>query len=85
MRFHRLFKVINLRRTIWQDVRHRDIKVSLISPSLVAAGAGQRSPTAQERPEDLLTPAEVAAAARFVLTFPGRGCPTETRLELHHP
>lgn len=74
-----------LARAVWMDVRDRDVKVSLISPSLVAAGAGLQSPTAQNRPEHLLTPVEVAAAARFVLTFPGRGCPTEIRLELHHP
>lgn len=74
-----------LARGVWMDVRDREVTVSLISPSLVAAGAGLQSPTARDRPEDLLTPVDVAAAARFVLTFPGHGCPTEIRLELHHP
>jgi len=64
------------------DVRDRDVKVSLVSPGLVAAGAGLYSPAGQSTPERLLTPADVAAAVRLVVTFPARGCPTEIHL---HP
>jgi hypothetical protein len=40
---------------------------------------------ARKHVERLLSPEDVAAAVRFVVTFPGRGCPTEIRLEQHHP
>lgn len=63
------------------DVRDRDVKVSLVSPGLVSAGAGLLSPAGRQRPHHLLTAADVAAAVRFVVTFPGTGCPTEIRLE----
>lgn len=63
------------------DVRDRDVKVSLVSPGLVSAGAGLLSEAGRHRPQDLLTAADVAAAVRFVVTFPGTGCPTEIRLE----
>jgi NADP-dependent 3-hydroxy acid dehydrogenase YdfG len=63
------------------DVRDRDVKVSTVSPGLVAAGAGLWSAAGQERPERLLAPADVASAVRFVVTFPARGCPTEIRLQ----
>ncbi|WP_111768232.1 SDR family oxidoreductase [Nakamurella deserti] len=67
-----------LARAVWLDVRDRDVKVSLISPGLVAAGAGLRAGAAVDA---LLAPADVAAAVRFVTGFPVRGCPTEIRLE----
>lgn len=63
------------------DVRDRDVKVSLVSPGLVSAGAGLLSDAGRYRPHHLLTAADVAAAVRFVVTFPGTGCPTEVRLE----
>jgi NADP-dependent 3-hydroxy acid dehydrogenase YdfG len=63
------------------DVRDRGVKVSLVSPGLVAAGAGLLSGAGQHHPERLLTAADVAAAVRFVVTFPGTGCPTEIRLD----
>ena len=66
---------------VFLDVRDRGVKVSLISPGLVAAGAGLASPAGQDRPHELLTPADVAAAVRFVVTFPARGCPTQIRLQ----
>jgi hypothetical protein len=47
----------------------------------VAAGAGLRSPAGQQRPEQLLAPADVADAVRFVVTFPARGCPTQIHLQ----
>lgn len=63
------------------DVRDRGVKVSLVAPGLVAAGSGLRSPAGTERPETLLTPQDVAAAVRFVVTFPGSGCPTVVELQ----
>ena len=63
------------------DVRDRDVKVSLVSPGLVSAGAGLLSDAGQHRSHQLLTASDVAAAVRFVVTFPGAGCPTEVRLE----
>jgi NADP-dependent 3-hydroxy acid dehydrogenase YdfG len=66
------------------DVRDRGVKVSLVSPGLVAAGAGLLSPAGQERPGDLLTPDDVAAAVRFVVTFPATGCPVEIDLQPQH-
>jgi len=63
------------------DVRDRDVKVSLISPGLVAAGAALLSPAGQDHPERLLQPADVAAAVRFVVTFPDRGCPVQIQLQ----
>lgn len=66
---------------VWLDVRERGVKVSLVAPGLVAAGAGLRSPQGQADRGRLLQPADVAAAVRFVVTFPERGCPTEIRLE----
>jgi NADP-dependent 3-hydroxy acid dehydrogenase YdfG len=62
---------------VFLDVRDRGVKVSLVSSVLVAAGTGLRSPAGRTRPERLLRPADVAAAVRFVVTFPTTGCPTE--------
>nr|WP_296076850.1 SDR family oxidoreductase [uncultured Actinoplanes sp.] len=70
-----------LAEAVFLDVRDRDVKVSLISPGLVAAGAGLAAPAGQRRPHELLAPADVAAAVRFVVTFPARGCPTHIRLQ----
>ena len=70
-----------LARATFLDVRDHGVKVSLVSPGLVAAGAGLRSPAGQERPETLLAPEDVAAAVRFVVEFPERGCPVEIRLQ----
>ena len=63
------------------DVRDRDVKVSLVSPGLVAAGPALLSPAGQDHPERLLQPEDVAAAVRFVVTFPRRGCPIEIQLQ----
>lgn len=70
-----------LAEAMFLDVRDRDVKVSLISPGLVAAGASLATPAAQQRPHELLAPADVAAAVRFVVTFPARGCPTQIQLQ----
>lgn len=63
------------------DLRDRGVKVSIVSPGLVAAGGGLMSPQGQERPETLLQPDDVAAAVRFVVTFPATGCPVEIDLQ----
>jgi len=63
------------------DVRDHGVKVSLVSPGLVAAGAGLLSPAGQDRPHELLSPDDVAAAVRFVVTFPATGCPVEIDLQ----
>ena len=67
------------------DLRDRGVKVSLVSPGLVAAGGGLTSPQGQERPETLLQPDDVAAAVRFVVTFPATGCPVEIDLQPQRP
>lgn len=66
---------------VFLDVRDRGVKVSLVAPGLVAAGSGLNSPAAAN-PDLLLQPADVAAAVRFVVSFPHTGCPTEITL---HP
>jgi NADP-dependent 3-hydroxy acid dehydrogenase YdfG len=70
-----------LAQAVWLDVRDRQVKVSLVSPGLVAAGAGLAAPAGTTHPELLLAPEDVAGAVRFVVCFPARGCPTEIRLE----
>jgi len=70
-----------LARATFLDLRDADVKVSLISPGLVAAGAGLRSPAGQQRPAELLAVADVAAAVRFVVTSAPSCCPTEIRLQ----
>ena len=66
------------------DVRDRGVKVCLVSPGLVSAGAGLHSRAGTETPELLLTPEDVASAVRFAVTFPDRGCPTEIHLQPQH-
>jgi NADP-dependent 3-hydroxy acid dehydrogenase YdfG len=63
------------------DVRDRGVKVSLVSPGLVAAGAGLLSPAGATSPHELLAPEDVAAAVDFVVSFPPTGCPTEIQLQ----
>ena len=65
-------------RSVFFDVRDRDVAVTLLSPGLVAAGAGL---LAGSPPESLLQPADVAAAVRFVLDLPANGCPVELELQ----
>ena len=74
-----------LAEAVFLDVRRHDVKVSLVSPGLVAAGAGLGSPAGQQRPQELLAPADVAAAGRFVVDFPARGCPTQIRRQPQRP
>ena len=70
-----------LARATFLDLRDADVKVSLISPGLVAAGGGLLSPAGQQRPDELLAVADVAAALRFVVTSPPACCPTEIHLQ----
>jgi NADP-dependent 3-hydroxy acid dehydrogenase YdfG len=70
-----------LAHAVFLDVRDHGIKVSVVSPGMVAAGASLLSPAGRERPGDLLTPDDVAAAVRFVVTFPATGCPVEIDLQ----
>jgi NADP-dependent 3-hydroxy acid dehydrogenase YdfG len=66
---------------VFLDVRDRDVKVSLISPGLVAAGASLTTPRGRVAPESLLQPTDVASAVRFVVNSPTRACPTEIQLQ----
>ncbi|SOE01337.1 SDR family oxidoreductase [Blastococcus haudaquaticus] len=61
------------------DVRDRDVAVTLLSPGLVAAGAGLGAPGV--RPEELLQPADVADAVRWVVGTPPHVCPVEVELQ----
>ena len=63
------------------DVRRHGVRVSVVSPGLVAAGAGLRSPLGQSAPDRLLTPDDVAGAVEYVVTFPGHGCPVLVELQ----
>ncbi len=65
---------------VFLDVRDRGVKVALVAPGLVAAGAGLDSP-AGRHPERLLQPSDVAAAVRFVVTSSPTACPTEIHLQ----
>jgi NADP-dependent 3-hydroxy acid dehydrogenase YdfG len=70
-----------LARATFLDLRDADVKVSLISPGMVAAGPSLASPTGRSRPQDLLAVDDVAAAVRFVLTSSPSCCPTEIQLQ----
>jgi NADP-dependent 3-hydroxy acid dehydrogenase YdfG len=63
------------------DVREFGVRVSVVSPGLVAAGAGRWSPLGQAQPERLLTPHDVAGAVDYVVGFPGHGCPVLVELQ----
>ena len=57
------------------------VKVSVVNPGLVLAGAGLGSPQAQSDPDSLLRPADVARCVRFVTDFPAHGCPHRIDLQ----
>jgi NADP-dependent 3-hydroxy acid dehydrogenase YdfG len=69
-----------LARALFFDLRDSGVKVSLVSPGLVAAGAGLSSPAGQTRPDELLQPDDVADAVDYILRSPAHVCPTELRL-----
>ena len=66
-------------RSVFLDVRDRDVSVTLLSPGLVAAGAGLGAPGV--RPGELLQPEDVAAAVRWVVGTPPHVCPVEIDLQ----
>ena len=66
-------------RSVFLDVRDRDVSVTLLSPGLVAAGAGLRAPGL--RPDQLLQADDVAAAVRWVVGTPPHVCPVEIDLQ----
>jgi NADP-dependent 3-hydroxy acid dehydrogenase YdfG len=63
------------------DVKQYGVRVSVVSPGLVAAGAGLWSPVGQSEPGSLLQPEDVAGAVEYVVAFPGRGCPVLVELQ----
>lgn len=63
------------------DVKRHGIRVSVVSPGLVAAGAGLLSPEGVADPSALLQPEDVADAVGYVVDFPGRGCPVLIELQ----
>ena len=65
-------------RAVFLDVRDRGVAVSLVSPGLVAAGAGL---AAGVPPEQLLQPGDVASAVRWVVGSPAHVCPVELELQ----
>ena len=66
--------LVGFGRALFLDLRDRGVKVSLVSPGLVAAGASLAMPNA--RPEHFLRPEDVAEAVRYVLASPPGACPT---------
>ena len=66
-------------RSVFLDVRDRDVAVTLLSPGLVAAGAGLRAPGV--RPAELLQPEDVADAVGWVVGTPAHVCPVEVQLQ----
>ncbi|SEQ42716.1 SDR family NAD(P)-dependent oxidoreductase [Microlunatus flavus] len=72
-----------LARATYLDVRAHGVKVSLVSPGMVAAGGSLLAPMTDEQRAALLRPEDVAAAVAFVVDFPDRGCPTEIHLQPH--
>ena len=65
-------------RSVFLDVRDRDVAVTLVSPGLVAAGAGLLAGIPAER---LLQPDDVAEAVRWVVGTPAHVCPVELELQ----
>ncbi len=66
-------------RSVFLDVRDRDVAVTLLSPGLVAAGAGLRAPGVD--PARLLRPDDVADAVAWVVGTPAHVCPVEVQLQ----
>ncbi|MDF8263213.1 SDR family oxidoreductase [Luteipulveratus flavus] len=74
-----------LTEAMFLDLRGHGVKVSLISPGLVAAGAGLQSAQGKAAPHLLLAPSDIAAAVSFVLDSSASACPTVIRLEPQQP
>ncbi|WP_186816633.1 SDR family NAD(P)-dependent oxidoreductase [Cellulomonas aerilata] len=77
--------VAGLAEALWLDLRRHHVGVTLVSPGLVAAGAGLGAPVAQDSPELLLQPEDVADAVGYAVDLatrgPARACPTVIRLD----
>ena len=65
-------------RATFLDVRDRGVRVTLVNPGLVAAGAGLLSGA---DPAALLQPADVAAAVLYAVNAPPHACVTELDLQ----
>lgn len=63
------------------DVKKHGVRVSVVSPGLVAAGSGMLSPQGVEDPSTLLQPDDVASAVEYILNFPAHGCPVLVELQ----
>ncbi len=63
--------------SVFEDVRERDIKVCAICPGLVSTAV---TADIGIDPAKAIQPEDVAAAVRFVVTFPRSACPTEILL-----
>lgn len=72
-----------LSEALWADLGGQGVKVSLVSPGTVNAGTGLEHPAAPQQAHLWLQPADIAAAVRFVVTYPPHACPVEVRLESH--
>jgi NADP-dependent 3-hydroxy acid dehydrogenase YdfG len=70
--------LLGFARATFLDVRDRGVRVSVVNPGLVAAGAGL---LAGADPTALLQPADVAAAVRYAVTAPPHACVTELDLQ----
>lgn len=66
-------------RSTFLDVRQRGVKVCVVSPGNVAAGASLALPA--KRHASFLKPGDVADAVRYVLATPLSACPVEVLLE----
>jgi NADP-dependent 3-hydroxy acid dehydrogenase YdfG len=75
--------LVALARATYLDLRAHAVKVSVVSPGMVAAGATLGAPLTDEQRAQLLRPEDVAAAVTFVVGFPDHGCPTEIHLQPH--
>ena len=71
--------VLGFGQALFQDLRDQGVKVSVISPGLVAAGASLTLDSGLH--DRFLRPADVAEAVRYVLSSSRTACPTEIRLE----
>jgi NADP-dependent 3-hydroxy acid dehydrogenase YdfG len=70
--------LVGFARATFLDVRDRGVRVSVINPGLVAAGAGLRSGA---DPDRLLRPEDIAAAVLYVVSAPPHACVTEIDLQ----
>ncbi len=74
-----------LAEALWLDLRRHHVGITLVSPGLVAAGAGLDSPAGRTTPELLLQPDDVADAVGYAVRLAtrdgARACPTVIRVD----